>query len=121
MKAILASPFKIFFYIVLKPAWDAFWYFFGRWGYLLWGLFMLFFLLILTVTGYRYFSANFPIIIQYLTQTIIYLQAAAIETGSIVAKLLGPVFTEFLQALNDMLQDGYDCVKMFLLIFGIVL
>lgn len=101
MKQVLTSPFKVLNIIVFRPAWNAFWTFFGRWAYLIWGLLMLFLIIISVFSFYLTLNKHYPYIISPIYEGLIYIWGSAVRSGSIVAQSLSPILGEGMQIIME--------------------
>ncbi len=102
---IVKAPIKMLNVIVLRPAYYAFWYFFGRFGYLLWGMLMLFLLALLGITFSVYASEHYPEYLEYLLNAFSALYGSTLSCGSMLAQYLKPIFGESLEIMGNWAVD----------------
>lgn len=98
-KKIILAPLKALNIVVWKPAKNAFWYFFGKYFYLIWGLLMLMLITACCLTAYSYFRIYAPTFFNLMNESIIYMLGASSRTGNVLAQLIFPVFGESLKVL----------------------
>jgi hypothetical protein len=101
LSATIKAPFKILNQIVFRPAGYAFWYFFGKWFYLIWGLLMLMLILLSVWRIYTYAETNYPAWTGVLWEAAMYLWSAASQAGSLLAKSMGESFEDMLLVAKD--------------------
>lgn len=108
VKESLLAPFKMINIIVLRPARYAFWNTVGKWGYLLWGLLMLFMLLCITIQSYRYMNANFPEYMGSLINMITYYSGLLSEQGSIIGNYILNMMGD---TIKNVVQGAYEGIS----------
>lgn len=104
-------PFRIFNIVVFQPARHAFWHFFGRWAYLIWGMLMMMLLTCCILSFYLYADKHYPDWVALLVKSTTYIWSAAVETGSIFAKSLQPIFGESIMIIIDGVYSGISQAK----------
>ena len=104
LKKIISAPLKALDIIAWKPAKYAFWHFFGRFAYLLWGLLMLFLIMVCALTAFTAMNYYYPDILLGLQYVATYLWGAALRSGSVLAQFLKPWFGESVTLLLSGLQ-----------------
>jgi hypothetical protein len=106
LKNIVLAPFKALDFIIFRPARYAFWYFFGRFFYLLWGILMLLVLLICFLSGLSAIKQYHPELMATLYDSAIYLWSAALQSGSIAAETLKPMFGDSVILVFEGIKTG---------------
>lgn len=99
LKQVLTMPVFMIKVVVLKPAYYAFWYFFGRWAYLIWGLLMLLLVIMTLMSTYLLMDKHLPGIMNGLWSIAILLWSVCKQSGSLIAQKLEPLFGESLNIL----------------------
>jgi hypothetical protein len=99
MKKIVLAPLKALNIIVWKPAKHAFWIFFGKYFYLIWGMLMLILIMACCLTAYSYIQTNIPIFFNLMNESIIYILGLSARTGNYLSQLIFPIYKESLNIL----------------------
>lgn len=100
-KKIVLAPLKALNIIILRPARYAFWHFFGKYFYLIWGLLMLILIIACCLTAYSYLKIYVPTYFNLMSESIIYLWGASIRSGNTLAQFISPVIKESLHVLYN--------------------
>ena len=103
-------PIKTINIIVFRPAGHAFWFFFGKWAYLLWGLLMMFVLLMCSLTVYLLVDEHYPQYVAYATDTVTFLWVKAGELLSLILEKLEPYFGDAFNILHGRAMDFGDTI-----------
>jgi hypothetical protein len=114
VKKIALAPLKALNIIVWKPAKYAFWTFFGRYFYLIWGLLMLLLVLICSITAITAIKYYYPDIIEHIYAILIPLWGACIKSGSLLAQTLKPWFGDSTILVLTTAKQGISKVSKFL-------
>jgi len=104
MKKILSAPFEAFNIIVLAPARYAFWHFFGKYWYLVYGLFMLLLLSACVLTAFNKLHNYHPEITAHLLNAFTYSRDLAIDSGSLLVQWMSPMISE---SFKDIARGTY--------------
>lgn len=107
IKNVVLTPLKALDVIVWKPAKYAFWTFFGKYFYLIWGLLMMLLIVCCVLLAYSKFRENAPYFFNLMNETVIYLLGKATEAGYILGELIFPIFGN---TLNILYNFGVDSV-----------
>jgi hypothetical protein len=111
MKKIILAPLKALNIIVWKPAKNAFWTFFGKYFYLIWGLLMLLLIMACCLTAYSYIRTNIPTYFNLMNESIIYILGVSARTGNFISQLIFPIFRESIDILYSSSSSFFIHIK----------
>jgi hypothetical protein len=112
-KKIVLAPLKALNIIVWKPAKNAFWTFFGKYFYLIWGVLMMMLILSCCLTAYSYFRTYAPTFFNLINEGIIYVLGASARSGNVLSQLLFPIFKESLNVFYSSASTFVISIKDF--------